>query len=67
MHAKHENRTKQIPAFSRIVGFFNYVRMPVTYTVGPALNTILWLGEGVCTTGVALVYLPYLLLTSDKD
>lgn len=47
--------------------FFNYVRMPVTYTVGPALNTILWLGEGVCTTGVALVYVPYLLLTSDKD
>lgn len=47
--------------------FFNYVRMPVTYTVGPALNTFLWLGEGVCTTGVALVYVPYLLLTSDKD
>lgn len=47
--------------------FFNYVRMPVAYTVGPALNTFLWLGEGVYTTGVALVYVPYLLLTSNKD
>lgn len=47
--------------------FFNYVRMPVTYTVGPALNTVLWLGEGICTTGVALVYMPYLLLTEDRD
>lgn len=47
--------------------FFNYVRMPVTYTVGSALNTLLWLGEGVYTTGVALVYVPYLLLTDNDD
>lgn len=47
--------------------FFNYVRMPVTYTVSPALNTVLWVGEGVCSTGVALVYVPYLLLTDNDD
>lgn len=47
--------------------FFNYTRMPVTYTVGPALNTVLWLSEGVFNTGYFIVYLPYFLLTDNDD
>lgn len=35
------------PPDKRSIG--NYLRMPVTYTVGPALNVVLWTGEGVLT------------------
>lgn len=35
------------PPDKRSIG--NYLRLPVTYTVGPALNVVLWTGEGVLT------------------
>lgn len=39
--------------------FGNYARMPLTYTVGPAANTTLWLGEAAVTTVAFVVLAPY--------